>query len=61
MSDWPEDDAGDAWAHQEQLEQRQREEAALRRGRRILAVFRWRNRRFERDTQAHHERMRSIK
>lgn len=60
MSDWPEDD-GDAWAHQMQLEQRQREEAALNRGRRILAVFQWRNRRFERETKAHHERMRSMK
>ena len=57
-----EDDDGGAWAHQVELEQRQREEeAALSRGRRILAVFRWRNRRFENETKAHHERMRSIK
>ncbi len=58
--DEPEDNGG-AWAHQMELEQRQREEEALRRGRRVLAVFRWRNRRFERDTNAHQERMRSIK
>lgn len=57
-----EDDDSAALAHQMELEQRQREEeAALNRGRRILAVFRWRNQRFDRETKARQERMRSIK
>jgi hypothetical protein len=56
-----EDDSA-ALAHQMELEQRQQEEeAALNRGRRILAVFRWRNQRFERETKAHTERVRSMK
>lgn len=56
-----EDDSSAAEAHQMELEQREREEAAVARGRRVLAVFRWRNKRFQRETEAHQERMRNIK
>ena len=55
------DDQSAAEAHQMELEQREREEAAVARGRRVLAVFRWRNERFQLETKAREERMRNIK
>ena len=56
------DDQMAAEAYQQELEQRQREEeAAIARSRRLVAVFRWRNRRYERDQKAREERMRKLK
>jgi len=54
------DDDGGAWAHQMELEQREREEAALRRGRRMLAVSRGRQARFETEMKALQERIRNL-
>lgn len=56
-----EDDQGAAEGFQMELEQREQEEAAVARGRRVLAVFRWRNERYQRETEAREERMRKLK
>lgn len=54
-----EDDQSAAESHQMELEQREQEEAVAR-GRRLLRVSRWRERRMTLNNEAHHERMRKL-